>query len=68
MLSSALATQRLQTDAGVKCAPSRRRKTFLEQVVEARGVAKAAAKGLPPVATAEEERRGDLKEPKFALF
>jgi DNA processing protein len=41
---------------------------ILEQVIDARDIAKAAAHGLPPVADAEEDRRGELKQPDFALF
>lgn len=41
---------------------------ILEQVVDAQEIAKAAANGLPPVAAAEEERRGEPKQPDFALF
>jgi DNA processing protein len=41
---------------------------ILEQVLDARDIAKAAASGLPPVAAAEEDRRGELTQPDFALF
>jgi DNA processing protein len=41
---------------------------ILEQVVDADAVAGRAADGLPPVAHAEEARRGDLAEQQFALF
>lgn len=40
----------------------------LSQVVDADTIAAEAAKGLPPVALAEEERRGELQPPQFALF
>jgi DNA processing protein len=41
---------------------------IVEQVVDARAIAEAAATGLPPVSQAETERRGDPVEPQFALF
>ena len=40
----------------------------LEQIQDERAIAAAAAEGLPAVAAAEEERRGELAEPQFALF
>src|SRR6266511_3191170 len=41
---------------------------ILEQVVDAQAIAEQAANGLPPVAFAEERRRGEPAEPQFALF
>lgn len=41
---------------------------ILEQVVDADAVARRAADGLPPVAQAEEARRGEPVEQQFALF
>jgi DNA processing protein len=41
---------------------------IIEQVVDAGAVAKQAADGLPPVAPAEEARRGEPAEQQFALF
>lgn len=40
----------------------------LAQVVDAAAVTAAAANGLPPVAPAEEARRGEAPQPQFALF
>lgn len=45
-----------------------RTEDVVEQVVDAQAIAEAAANGLPPVASAEAERRGDPVEPQFALF
>lgn len=41
---------------------------ILGEVVDADAIAAAAARGLPPVAAAEEARRGDPQQPQFALF
>ncbi len=40
----------------------------LSDLVDADAIAAAAAKGLPPVAPAEEARRGEPEQPQFALF
>jgi DNA processing protein len=40
----------------------------VSDVVDADAIAAAAAKGLPPVAAAEEARRGEPQQPQFALF
>jgi DNA processing protein len=45
-----------------------RTEDILDQVVDAQAIAEAAANGLPPVASAEEQRRGEPTEPQFALF
>jgi len=41
---------------------------IVDEIVDAQAIADAGAKGLPPVAAAEEERRGAPVEPQFALF
>lgn len=41
---------------------------ILSEVVDAEVVAAAAARGLPPVASAEEARRGEPQQSQFALF
>lgn len=41
---------------------------ILREVVEADAITAAASRGLPPVAAAEEARRGEPEQPQFALF